>query len=56
VRNLTPVVLLVMMLALNPSASPVVAKSSIVPESGLLVLLGGGLVGLAALIRRHFSD
>jgi hypothetical protein len=37
-------------------ASPVVAKSAVIPEPGVLALLGGGLVGLASLIRRHLND
>jgi PEP-CTERM motif len=55
-RNLGPVVLLVLMLATNSFAAPAVAQSSVIPEPGVLALLGGGLVGLAALIRRHLSD
>jgi pilus assembly protein TadC len=55
-RNFVPVFLLVLMLAMNSFAAPAVAQSSVIPEPGLLALLGGGLVGLAALIRRHLSD
>ena len=55
-RNLGPVSLLVLMLATNSFAAPAVAQSSVIPEPGLLALLGGGLVGLATLIRRHLSD
>ncbi len=55
-RTLGPVVLLVLILATNSFAAPVVVKSSVFPEPGLLALLGGGLVGLAALIRRHLGD
>jgi hypothetical protein len=55
-RNLGPVFLIVVMLATNSFAAPAVVQSSVIPESGLLALLGGGLVGLATLIRRHLSD
>ena len=53
-----PVVLLVLILAAKSFAvsAPVVVRSSVIPEPGVLALLGGGLVGLAALIRRHLSD
>jgi hypothetical protein len=56
VRTLGPVVLLVLILASNSFAAPAVVRSSVFPEPGLLALLGGGLVGLAGLIRRHLSD
>jgi len=56
VRNLGPALLLVLILAGNSFAAPTVAKSSVFPEPGLLALLGGGLVGLATLIRRHLGD
>jgi len=56
VRNFGPVVLLVLILVANSFAAPAVVQSSVLPEPGLLALLGGGLVGLAALIRRHLSD
>jgi len=56
VRNLGPVALLVLILVTNSFAASTVVKSSVFPEPGLLVLLGGGLVGLATLIRRHLSD
>ena len=57
-RNLGPVALLVLILVVAPNsfAAPAVVRSSVVPEPGLLALLGGGLVGLAAVIRRHLSD
>ena len=55
-RKFVPVVLLVLMLATNSFAAPAVVRSSVIPEPGLLALLGGGLVGLATLIRRHLSD
>jgi len=53
---LSSVALLVLVLAANSYAAPAVVKSSVFPEPGLLALLGGGLVGLATLIRRHLSD
>ncbi|MGB6384545.1 MAG: PEP-CTERM sorting domain-containing protein [Terriglobales bacterium] len=54
-RKVGLVVLLVMIVAASSFAAPAVVKSSVSPEPGLLVLLGGGLVGLATLIRRHLS-
>ena len=55
-RNLGPALLLVLILATNSFAAPAVVKSAVFPEPGLLALLGGGLVGLATLVRRHLSD
>lgn len=57
-RKLSPAALLVLIivLATNSFAAPAVVRSSVVPEPGLLALLGGGLVGLAAVIRRHLND
>ena len=57
VKNLGPVVLLVMVpiLVTNSFAAHSVVQSSVMPEPALLVLLGGGLVGLATLIRRHLG-
>jgi hypothetical protein len=55
VRTLGPVVLLILTSA-NALALPAVANSSAVPETDLLVLLGGGLVGLASFIRRYLRD
>jgi PEP-CTERM motif len=31
-------------------------RSSILPEAGTLALFGSGMIGVAALIRRHFSE
>jgi hypothetical protein len=57
VRNLGPVALLVLILATNSfAAAPAVVRSSVFPEPGVLALLGGGLIGLAALIRRYLSN
>jgi len=56
VRNLGPVALFVLILATNSFAAPAVVKSAVFPEPGLLALLGGGLVGLATLIRRYLND
>jgi hypothetical protein len=38
--------------ALGRGASVTSASSATLPESGLLVVVGGGLMGLAALVRR----
>jgi presenilin-like A22 family membrane protease len=56
VRSFGPVVLSVLVLAANSFAAPAVVRASVLPEPGLLALLGGGLVGLATLIRRHMSN
>ncbi len=55
-RKLGPVVLLILILAANGFAATAVLRSSVLPEPGLLALLGGGLVGLATLIRRRLSE
>lgn len=55
-RTLGPAVLLILTFATDSFAAPAVAKASVVPETGLLVLLGGGLVGLAGLVRRYLSE
>ncbi len=31
-------------------------RPSILPEAGTLALFGSGMIGVAALIRRHFSE
>ena len=58
VRNLGHAALLVLIVipATNALAAPATVQSSVIPEPGLLVLLGGGLVGLATLIRRYLSE
>lgn len=55
-RKLGPVFLLILVAAVNCFASPAAAKSSVIPEPGVLALLGGGLVGLATVIRRHLGN
>jgi hypothetical protein len=55
VRKLGPAVSIVLMLTANSFAAPAVVRSSVYPEPGLFFLLGGGLVGLATLIRIHLS-
>ena len=49
-------VALFLILSVSSYAQPVVAHASVAPQPGLLAMLGGGLVGLAALVRRHLSD
>ena len=55
-RNLGPAVLFVLILATNSFGAPAVVRSALIPEPGVLTLLGSGLVGLAALIRRHLGN
>ncbi|MGA7294989.1 MAG: PEP-CTERM sorting domain-containing protein [Terriglobales bacterium] len=55
-RKLGPAVLFVLFLCANSFATTAVAKASVIPEPGALVLLGGCLVGLATIVRRRFSN
>jgi len=50
------VILAILVFAVNSYAAPAVVHQAAVPEPGVLALLGGGLVGLATLVRRHLSD
>ncbi len=53
VRNFLPVLLLVLVAAGNAFAAPAALHASAVPEPGILIALGGGLIGLATLVRSH---
>jgi hypothetical protein len=55
VRNLGPVFVLVLILTSHSFAAPVAVQAAVLPEPGLLALLGGGLVGLATFIRRRLD-
>ena len=56
VRNFVFVVLSVLIvLAGNSYAAPQVMRAAAVPEPGVLVALGSGLIGLATVIRRRLS-
>ena len=50
-RNLIPLFLLVLALGASAFATPHVVRASTVPEPGILVALGGGLVCLASFVR-----
>ena len=51
VVRLVTVTMAVFVLAINSFASATVVRSAAFPEPAVLALLGGGLVGLASLIR-----
>jgi PEP-CTERM motif len=57
VRSPVPIVLTVLVMAVDSFASAThVLKASAVPEPGVFVALGTGLVGLATLVRRHLNQ
>ena len=55
-RNWALSILLLFLLASNALAQPNLLKAAAFPEPGILVALGSGLIGLATLVRRHFSE
>ena len=55
-RNAASVVMLLLILTVSSFAAPAVLKASAVPEPGVLIALGSGLVGLATFIRRRFNQ
>jgi len=58
VRNLgfaLTVLLVLSTLATNSFAAPHLMRASAAPEPGVLAALGGGLVGLATVVRRRLN-
>ena len=53
--NFVVAAVLALMLAANSFAAPGVLRATAIPEHGILAILGGGLVGLATLVRHHLS-
>ncbi len=51
-----PGILILLFLSSNSFAQPNILKASAIPEPGVLLALGTGLVGLATLIRRRFTE
>ena len=51
-RTLGPLVVVLLFVICSHAAAPTAAHSAVLPESGVLALLGTGLVGLASLVRR----
>jgi len=54
-RNWTISLVFVLLLGGHGFAEPSVLKASALPEPGILIALGSGLVGLATVIRRRFG-
>ena len=55
VRNTLFGLLLIMILGGSSFAQTTILKASAVPEPGVLIALGSGLIGLATVVRRHFT-